>query len=538
MADGGNVTPRIVKAEHIGPDDTGDNIQAKRVANYVVGADGITWQRMKDPSSKIALDTSNNQVDVSNIAGVPTATTADGVQLNSLADEFGDPIGSTKNALNVYAPVTDASGTVANVLPGDYNQNAQIMAGSRKEVPFSAGRAVAVAVTDVSNYRWVSVYVNTQGTTSTVTWQGSNDGVNWLGFLLAATTNTINNGNTTATSTANIMLHGPLYFKYFRLNITGITAGVTAGVVQFFSLPMAMQTVGAAVSGGAATGVAKQANPVQAGFVYNTIQPTLGTPTSATTGLISEAQATQRGGLIVATGVDPFNVAIPPSSQINLETIAGNPIVTSADGVSVFTPADEFGTPLNTTNGALNTYSASPLFITGSNANLAAVQAVGNLTDASTGFSTPSAGEYIFNGTSWDRRRGNEAYTLLASAARTTTQTSADLINYSGLSALDVILDMTVVGTGSVTLTINGKDPASGKYYVILAGAAVITNSTNRYRVGPTLAAAANSIAQDYLPRVFQIVVTANNANCRHLFCRLLAEQVLGVDAYVISSGR
>jgi hypothetical protein len=97
---------------------------------------------------------------------------------------------------------------------------------------------------------------------------------------------------------------------------------------------------------------------------------------------------------------------------------------------------------------------------------------------------------------------------------------------------------MTVVGTGSVTLTINGKDPASGKYYVILAGAAVITNSTNRYRVGPTLAAAANSIAQDYLPRVFQIVVTANNANCRYLFCRLLAEQVLGVDAYVIFSGR
>lgn len=102
--------------------------------------------------------------------------------------------------------------------------------------------------------------------------------------------------------------------------------------------------------------------------------------------------------------------------------------------------------------------------------------------------------------------------TLLASAARTTTQTGADITNPGGRTLI-VVLDMTTVGTGSVTLTIEGKDSASGKYYTLLAGAAVITNSTNRYRVGPTLAVAANSVAQDYLPRVFRINVTANNAN-------------------------
>lgn len=103
--------------------------------------------------------------------------------------------------------------------------------------------------------------------------------------------------------------------------------------------------------------------------------------------------------------------------------------------------------------------------------------------------------------------------TVLASLARTTTQTSTDLQNQGGFGSLNVVLDMTVVGTGSVTITINGKDPASGKYYLILAGAAVVTNSTNRYRVGQTLAASANAVAQDYLPAVLQIVVTANNAN-------------------------
>lgn len=102
--------------------------------------------------------------------------------------------------------------------------------------------------------------------------------------------------------------------------------------------------------------------------------------------------------------------------------------------------------------------------------------------------------------------------TVLASASRTTTQTSADQINPAG-RFLHVILDMTTVGTGSVTVTINGKDPTSGKYYLLLAGAAVTTNSTNVYKVGPGLPATANVSANDIVPRIFQIVVTANNAN-------------------------
>lgn len=117
-----------------------------------------------------------------------------------------------------------------------------------------------------------------------------------------------------------------------------------------------------------------------------------------------------------------------------------------------------------------------------------------------------------YNGSTWDRPYNNTEVTLLASAARTTTQTSADIVCYNA-KKLIVTLDMTVVGTGSVTVSIDGKDSTSGKYYNILTGAAITTNSTNRYRIGETLAAVANSVAQDYLPRVIRIVVTANNAN-------------------------
>lgn len=101
----------------------------------------------------------------------------------------------------------------------------------------------------------------------------------------------------------------------------------------------------------------------------------------------------------------------------------------------------------------------------------------------------------------------------LPSSSRTTTQTSPD-ISTAGFKNLTVTLDMTVVGTGSVTLTINGKDQASGKYRLLLAGAAVVTNVTNVYKVTQNIVAAvANVSAIDVLPELIQLVATANNAN-------------------------
>jgi hypothetical protein len=120
---------------------------------------------------------------------------------------------------------------------------------------------------------------------------------------------------------------------------------------------------------------------------------------------------------------------------------------------------------------------------------------------------------YRFNGTTWDRERGNQDLSVLVSAARTTTQTGSDLVNYNGRGTLVVVLDMTVVGTGSVTLSIEGKDVVSGKYYTILTGAAVITDSTNVYRVGVGLTPVANATVSDFIPRTFRVNVTANNAN-------------------------
>jgi hypothetical protein len=105
----------------------------------------------------------------------------------------------------------------------------------------------------------------------------------------------------------------------------------------------------------------------------------------------------------------------------------------------------------------------------------------------------------------------NQSYVLLASAARTTTQTTPDQTNLSNRGC-HVILDMTTVGTGSVTPKIQGK-AASGVYYDLIVFTAVTTNSTNVLKVYPGITAAANVSASDFLPAIWRVVVTANNAN-------------------------
>lgn len=265
---------------------------------------------------------------------------------------------------------------------GDTGNNGLVVVGARKEVAFTTTTVQAVGSTDASNYAWVSVQIASQGGSSTVTFQASNDNATWVTTALF----NASNGALAATSAVAAIYHGPLAYRYFRLNVTGIASGTTAGVIEFF------------------------ANPRQA---YS-------------------------GGFI---------------------------------------------TTASTIDGAA---SSSPLAVA----------------SAST----------IYNGNSWDRARGNVDATLLASAARTTTQTVADQTNYNG-RGVTVTLDVTVIGTGSITLEIDGKDTASGKYVALLTGVAVTANGTTQYTVYPGVTAAANAAVSMILPRTWRVVVTANNAN-------------------------
>lgn len=99
----------------------------------------------------------------------------------------------------------------------------------------------------------------------------------------------------------------------------------------------------------------------------------------------------------------------------------------------------------------------------------------------------------------------NLGVTVFPSAARTaTTLNSNDFVNNAG-RGVTCVLDTTIFTAGTVTLTIQGKDGVSGKYYTLLAGAAVGSVSTNTYKVFPGAPATSNVSANDQLPRAWRI---------------------------------
>lgn len=114
------------------------------------------------------------------------------------------------------------------------------------------------------------------------------------------------------------------------------------------------------------------------------------------------------------------------------------------------------------------------------------------------------AAMHLFNGTTWDRRRNNNEVTVLASAARVSTTASPDQTNYNARGVI-LILDITAVPSiETVTLTIQGKDALSGKYYTLLAGAVQVAVATIAMRVYPGLIAVGNLTASDALPRTWR----------------------------------
>lgn len=99
---------------------------------------------------------------------------------------------------------------------------------------------------------------------------------------------------------------------------------------------------------------------------------------------------------------------------------------------------------------------------------------------------------------------------LLPSAARAVAQAySSGDQDGTDIEFLHIIIDVTAVtATPALTVRIQGKDPASGKYYDILVSTAIATVSTTVLKVGPGLTAAANLVANDIVPSIWRVTVT------------------------------
>jgi hypothetical protein len=101
--------------------------------------------------------------------------------------------------------------------------------------------------------------------------------------------------------------------------------------------------------------------------------------------------------------------------------------------------------------------------------------------------------------------------TLITASGVTSNQTSATQTN-SNARGVVVWLNMTNVGTGSVTVLIQGIDPVSGNSYNIFTGSAITSNTFIAYTVYPAVANGSTS-ADQVIPRSWRVYVQANNNN-------------------------
>ena len=85
----------------------------------------------------------------------------------------------------------------------------------------------------------------------------------------------------------------------------------------------------------------------------------------------------------------------------------------------------------------------------------------------------------------------------------------ADLDNLSAVGGTFTVDITAISGAGAAaTFTVQGKDELSGKYYTILASAALNATGTTVLRVYPGLTASANVTATSILPRTIRVICT------------------------------
>ena len=106
-----------------------------------------------------------------------------------------------------------------------------------------------------------------------------------------------------------------------------------------------------------------------------------------------------------------------------------------------------------------------------------------------------------------EARAQNIQGTLLPSASRTAaTVNTADQTN-PAWKCLTVTINTSAFVSGTYTPTIQGKDPVSGNYYTLLAGAAIAGTGLVVMQVCPGIVAAANVAASAMLPRTWRVTL-------------------------------
>lgn len=107
----------------------------------------------------------------------------------------------------------------------------------------------------------------------------------------------------------------------------------------------------------------------------------------------------------------------------------------------------------------------------------------------------------------YERQTNNDTAALITHAAASSGSNGSDQTNVNSRGVC-VVVDITAIsGTSpTLTVTIQGKDGASGKYYTLLASAALTSTGTTALTVYPGVADTANVSASKPLPATWRVI--------------------------------
>lgn len=248
--------------------------------------------------------------------------------INLTTGQRGDLQQDAKGSAKVL--LVDGNGTTidptatANTYDLNDAANAAPMAGTGNA---SVTSATTLFSLDTTGYNGVSIQVTSAGSTCTITYEASNDNATWVSIAGLNSASTGSNIWTT-TSTTAISLGFPAQSRYFRARVSTYTSGT---VTAYYALrrSITLQLGQTTIAGNVASAATDSGSPVKTGSVFNTTQPTV------TTGQRVDSQATNRGALIVATGVDAFTVTNAANGSTGSAVPATATQIGASDGTNL-----------------------------------------------------------------------------------------------------------------------------------------------------------------------------------------------------------
>lgn len=336
----------------------------------------------------------------------------------------------------------------------------------------------ATVTTSVSQYSVATITASGTYAGITINFEASDDGGTTyypvLGSLSSSTSSASSSFTPTANSSNmyNVTLPG---ITNFRVRSSAYSSGTMNIGITSTADPMVFNVAAGIVGtptiqGQAASGASTVGNPVRTGANFNTTQPTV------TTGQTVDLQATNRGGLIVSTGVDTFN------ATINAALPAGTNLLGKV-GIDQTTPG--------TTNGTAIAQIGSTTVLTGGVNGSLGVGGLAANNASTSGNPVPASGlaesaepTLATNGQNAELAL-DLAHKLIVipfankenfiSGTATTTGTSdTSLVAASGSASLkDYITNISCANTGATTSLITFKNGSGGStlwYTIVAAG--------------------------------------------------------------------